>query len=224
MQDLESDWGNSSWEALQNVLTSKKFLKRARGADGQTEDGDFLVAASQILSDMGIDLLPGSEEYVTTSALGSRVDLLGPALTNASKDYLALRLQESANQAYSDGISILPLDSLGQRSFGWEAFKELHAKSFLSSKAGEYADEYLMDFIAGTPNECPFSSDGKLDTLFSHSWKRLATRQGTGLRFRMLQDWYGIVSNSEFKWNDRTAKWFERHKYSQYCSSENSAD
>ncbi|MEN9354619.1 MAG: hypothetical protein RL318_1944 [Fibrobacterota bacterium] len=207
--DLQASWGKFDSLAIGVALASPEYLSCAVSQTPPYDDTIFTGRATAILYRGGLTIVSEEGMVSAVPALHMRSDLLNPALTTASRQFLKLSFDEASNKADKDAGIVIPIVDLAARMVSWDSLASAYPASPLAAAAKGRAAACLRMLLVGEDNTPAFENGQAVDA-FRDAWKSAAARPVQGPSHQILKDWYAQVSKSNFRHTGKTRAWLKQ--------------
>ncbi len=185
------------------------FLERLHSRERPREPE--IEAFLEILEHNGLGLFTLSELYYIDQQAGYLYRHFYPYVSWAVKDYLTLRKVELAAGFSDDEMLVISYAELGTRIVAWEHYQDKHPGSIMAESAQYYYRVYLSTFLTGLRRSPVFGPDGTLDPAVKRVYASFFRRYGTTQATRLVEDFYFLLDDVDFKWSPPIKDFYRRH-------------
>ncbi len=200
LKELEKEY-MSKLEGENIFITPTKMLYPA--------DEAFREKLNEIKS-LGYNITFPEGDYNIAVDPNYYLNIFGPYITEAYRQYLTLQSVEVNNPSMEDAALIISWNELSDRLFDWDNFISSYPEFEDVDKARRYYRIYLYSYLSGIDNTPIFDYRSKtLEDEVKNSYQRyFSLYKGTDST-KIIKEYYTLLEENNYRLNEKTRKFRE---------------
>ncbi len=196
--------------ALEDTITQE--IDNDRRAGDLAINSDLSDTLTGVLRRHGFDLNFSEGNAFADEGPGYLIRKFGPYVTNAMRDYLAIRTTEQQTRFSEDAGLRIPWDSIAERIVIWDAFLDRHSTFLWRYEATYWRDMYLETYLTGMDNSRTFTDSGTLDPDVRASYQTFLRRHPDTPSAEVVREYWSLLHASGFRSDSSVDGFLKKHK------------